>query len=306
MSKRFRRRTRPLWHPGFWPTWMVVALLFLLSWLPMTQKQRWGRSLGLMLNKRLKSRHKVAMTNVAACFPELPESRHRQIVEDCFVACSRGFLESTHAWWRNTAPQQDSTVFDGLQHLDEAMARGRGVLLIGAHYSIFDFALPLIASRLSKPGYMYRPNNNPIVDRMIETGRRRHFNIQPFTKRQLGSMLAFLKEGGQVWYACDQDFGRKGDLFTPFFGVEANCISTPSYIARESGAAVICVSHLRTPDGNYQVTLSPIQESFGIDEQDDAAAWNGFIEATVRQHPDQYLWLHKRFKTRPEGAPTIY
>lgn len=92
----------------------------------------------------------------------------------------------------------------------------------------------------------------------------------------------------------------------PFFGTEAGCITSPSYIAKVSGASVICVSHLRMPDGNYRVIFSPIQEEFGADKQNDTEAWSRYIEDTIREQPDQYLWLHKRFKTRPEGAEKVY
>ena len=306
MSKRKRRSSRPVWHPTLWPAWLGVFFLNLLSRLSMPAKQRWGKAIGLFLSKRWKSRHRVARTNIQACFPETSEAWQTQLVDDCFVACVRGLLESTHAWWRDMTPYLETVEVHGLENVEEAKARGKGLLLIGAHYSIFDFALPLIANKLDKPGYMYRPNDNPVIDRTIENGRRRHFNIRPFTKRQLPEMMDFLREGGEVWYACDQDFGRKVEVFAPFFGVDAGCITTPSYIARESGASIICVSHLRTPDGGYRIAFSPIQENFGQDNQRDAEVWNRFIEQTIRQYPDQYLWLHKRFKTRPEGAPRFY
>ena len=254
----------------------------------------------------MRSRARVADANLAACMPELDEATRSQLVEDAFVASARGVLESVHAWWRNMTPYCESASVYGVEHLEEAKRRGKGVLLIGGHYSIFDFALPLIACKLEKPGYMYRPNNNPVIDRMIEHGRRRHFGIRPFTKRQIRPMLSFLKEGGQVWFACDQDFGKKSEVFVPFFGISAGCITSPSFIARESGVAVICVSHLRMPDGSYRVVFSPIQESFGEHPEQDAKVWNRFIEATVREQPDQYLWLHKRFKSRSEGAASIY
>lgn len=272
----------------------------------MPAKQRWGKSIGRFLKQRMTSRAEVARTNISLCLPELDEAQREQLVEDSFVACARGFLETTHAWWGNMKPYEQSVTVHGKEHVEDAVNRGRGLLLIGGHYSIFDFALPLIASSLSKPGYVYRPNNNPILDRTIEKGRRRHYGIRAFHKRQIGEMTQFLRDGGQVWYACDQDFGGKTELFTPFFGVETGCVTKPTQIARESGASVICVSHLRTPSGAYQITFSPIQEQFGEDSQADAAIWNGFIEATIRDYPDQYLWLHKRFKSRPEGAARIY
>lgn len=306
MTSAAPRTTKPLWHPSFWPSWLGVFFLYLLSQLSMPAKQRWGARIGRFLKTRLRSRYKVARKNIQACFPALSPDQQEQLIEDNFVACARGFLETTHAWWRDMTPYEKSTRVHGLEHVQAAIAAKRGVLLMGAHYSIFDFALPLIACHLTQPGYMYRPNGNRVIDRTIERGRRRHHGIQAFTKRQLKEMNTFLKDGGQVWYACDQDFGGKSEVFVPFFGIPAACITTPSYIARESGAAVICVSHLRTPDGGYEVAFSPIQEGFGDDPTRDAQIWNAFIEAAIRRYPDQYLWLHKRFKTRPEGVAAVY
>jgi KDO2-lipid IV(A) lauroyltransferase len=281
-------------------------VLYLLSRLPMPAKQKLGKRLGLFLANKLKSRARVANRNLAICFPELNKGAREQLIQDNFVACSRGFLESTHAWWRSMSSYCETAEVLGLEHLREAQHRGKGVLLIGGHYSIFDFALPLVACHLKNPGYMYRPNNNPVIDRMIENGRRRHFGIRPFTKRELRPMVSFLKKGGEVWFACDQDFGGKTELFVPFFGVETGCITSPSYIAKVSGASVICVSHLRMPDGGYRVIFSPVQAGFGVDKHEDTRVWNQYIEDTIREQPDQYLWLHKRFKTRPEGAEKVY
>lgn len=295
-----------LWHPRLWPSWAIVFVLYMLSFLSMSSKQRLGGRLGRFLNRKLKSRARVADRNLEICLPELDEAARKKLVQDNFIACSRGFLESTHAWWRDVSPYYEAAEVEGLEHLREAQSRGKGVLLIGGHYSIFDFALPLVACHLKKPGYMYRPNNNPVIDRMIENGRRRHFGIRPFTKRELRPMVAFLKKGGEVWFACDQDFGKKTELFVPFFGVETGCITSPSYIAKVSGATVICVSHLRMPDGTYRVVFSPIQDGFGVDKHKDTEIWNRYIEDTVREQPDQYLWLHKRFKSRPEGADKVY
>jgi KDO2-lipid IV(A) lauroyltransferase len=153
---------------------------------------------------------------------------------------------------------------------------------------------------------MYRPNDNPVIDRTIEKGRRRHYGIQAFDKKRLKDMFAFIQDGGQVWYAVDQDFGNRCDVFAPFFGVQAGCISAPSWIARESGATVMVVSQFRHPNGQYEITFSPILENFGQDDQADAIVWNAYLEEAVRKHPDQYLWLHKRFKTRQEGLDNVY
>jgi KDO2-lipid IV(A) lauroyltransferase len=298
---------RPLWHPALLLSWPVVALLYLLSCLPMSKKQAFGQWLGRFLYRKLPGRSKAARMNIRLCFPELSDEQVEQRVESTFIACARGVMETTHAWWQNVQPFVDNLIITGEEHFLEAKKRPGGLLLLGGHFSIFDLALPFFASKLDKPGYMYRPNDNPVIDRMIEKGRRRHYGIQAFDKKSLKDMLGFIRQGGQVWYAADQDFGKtKSDLFAPFFGIPAACISAPSWIARESNATVLVVSQFRHPNGQYEIAFSPILEHFGEDAQADAILWNRYLEEAVRRYPEQYLWLHKRFKTRPEGAEKIY
>jgi Kdo2-lipid IVA lauroyltransferase/acyltransferase len=301
-----KNKFRPVWHPALWPTWIVVFILFCLSLLPMSTKQSWGEKLGRLLHKKLKGRTKVAKKNIAGCFPELSDAEQAKLVEDTYVACSRGFLETTHSWWRDVSPYVNNLIITGKEHLDEAQSRGKGLLLLGGHFSIFDLALPFFAAQLNKPGYMYRPHDNPVIDRMIERGRRRHYGIQGYSKRHLKGMIEFMKEGGSVWYAADQDFGSKGTEFVNFFGVNTGCITAPSWIARESGASVLQVSQFRHPNGQYEIAFSPIMEDFGEDDSKDAQDWNTHLEAAIRRFPDQYLWLHKRFKTRKAGDAPFY
>ena len=270
----------------------------------MSSKQTWGEKLGRLLHKMLKGRRKITKTNITKCRPELSDKEQSALVENTFIACTKGFFETTHSWWRDVAPYVDSLIITGEEHLEEAQKRGNGILLIGGHFSIFDLALPFFASKLNKPGYMYRPHNNPVIDRMIEQGRRRHYGIQGFDKRHLRDMIQFIKEGGEVWYAPDQDFGKKCDTFAPFFGINTACITTPSWIARESNATVLQVSQFRHPNGRYEIAFSPIMEGFGENPEKDTVNWNAHLEASIRRYPDQYLWLHKRFKTRmPDDQP---
>lgn len=297
---------RPLWHPALITSWFVVFILYLLSLLSMPRKQSIGRVMGSWFYRNLPGRTKVARKNIQLCFPELSSEAVEERVEQTFIACTRGLLETTHAWWQDVQPYVDNLIITGEEHFLEAKQRPGGILLLGGHFSIFDLALPFFASKLENPGYMYRPNDNPVIDRMIERGRRRHYGIKAFDKRSLKDMLAFIQNGGQVWYASDQDLGGKCDLFAPFFGIQAGCVSAPSWIARESKATVLFVSQFRHPNGQYEIAFSPILENFGQDAQADAIEWNQRLAQAIRRYPDQYLWLHKRFKTRPEGAAKIY
>ena len=300
------KKKRPLWHPSFILTWLVVFILYCIAQLPLLWKHKIAQKLGGFIHKKMKSRVKASQQNIEGCFPELSKPEQEVLVKDCFISTSEGFVETLQAWWRDLTPYMNNLEVVGLENLRDAQSRGGGVLLIGGHFGIFDIALPFIASQLNKPGYMYRPNSNPVVDWMIESGRQRNVDIQSFHKRQLKDMIQYMKEGGEVWYAPDQDFGKKCDLFVPFFGVNAGCISTPSWIAKESGAAVVHVSQYRHPNGHYEIVFSPVLENFGEDIQQDAIDWNACLEAAIRRHPEQYFWLHKRFKTRAPGEASFY
>ncbi len=301
-----KTKNKPLWHPVLWPTWIIFGFVYLLSLLPFATKIRVGEALGRFAKKHLKSRTKVTRKNIQACFPDLSETEQEALVLRAFESVGRGLMESIHSWFCDITPILAQTRVIGETHLQEARKRGKGILLIGGHYTIFDLALPLIACLLPKPGYMYRPNDNPVIDWMIEQGRRRHYGIQAFSKWQIKELVQFLSDDGMVWYACDQDFGHRSKYFVPFFGVPAGCIDMPSKVASNSGTTVLCVSHLRKPDGTYEIEFSPIQEGFGQNPEQDAHTWNAFLEKKIRENPDQYLWLHRRFKTQPEGSVGVY
>ncbi len=303
MAKQYKHY--PLWHPKLWVSWLVVFLFYMLSFLPMKTKQYLGEKLGIFFKKRFQSRYNVARKNIQACFPHLSASQQDNLIEANFVACTRGFFESIHAWWQNSSQYAEKVIITGRHHLEKAYEFDNGVLLLGGHFSVFDLIIPITADYLRNPAYMYRPNDNPVVDRMIEKGRRRHVKNR-FTKRELKEMVEYLKSGGTVWYACDQDFGKRSELFVPFFGVPAGYITTPTWIANESNASVIFISHYRHPNGQYEIEFSPVLENFGVDAEQDAVAWNACLEKAICKQPENYLWLHKRFKTRPKGDAKFY
>lgn len=301
-----KNRYGSLWHPALVSSWLIVFLLYCLSFVSLSTARKLGEKLGYLFHRNLKGRVDVCRKNIDACFPELTEAERSALVEETFIECSKGFMEIVHLWWNDFQPYVKDLVVIGKENIDEAHRRGKGVLLIGGHFSTFDVALVTIAPQLIKPAYMYRPNANPVIDRMIENGRQRYSNIRSFDKRQLKDMIQFIKEGGEVWYAPDQDFGGRSEVFAPFFGVSTACITTPSWIAQESGCSVLHVSQFRRPDGQYEVSFSPIFENFGQNPEKDAADWNAALEASVRRYPAQYLWLHKRFKTRKPGDEAFY
>lgn len=292
-------------HPRYWGTWCVIGILFLISRLPYGGKIALGRILGHLLHRFGGDRRRVAETNIKACFPDLSEQEQQKMVYDSFISNATGYMESTIAWWGNPDKYIKTLKVHGREHLDEALSRGKGVLLIGAHFSIIDFAGPLVHS-VSPFNYMYRPQNNSLMNAVIERARRK-YSVRDFTKRDIKEMMQFIRDGNMVWYAPDQDMGRKHCVFAPFFNIPTACLTTPAWIARETGATVLQLSQFREKDGTYSVHYTPILENYpGEDEVENARLLNEGLEQAIHIHPEQYLWLHRRFKHRPEGEPDFY
>jgi Kdo2-lipid IVA lauroyltransferase/acyltransferase len=300
------KKSKALWHPSFILHWLAVCILYCIAWLPMSKKHQIAEILGRFVYRTMKNRSKATQRNIEICFPAYTPQGQAALVADSFVSTAEGLLEMLQLYWRDVTPYIDNMTVIGKEHLIDAQSRGTGVLLIGGHFGVIDMSLPLVGSQLTKPGYMYRPNSNPVIDWMIESGRNRNFEIASFNKRQLKEMIEFIKSGGEVWYAPDQDFGQRCDVFVPFFGVNTGCISTPSWIAKESGATVLHVAPFRLPNGHFEVVFSPVFENFGEDPKEDALRWNAALETAIKRHPEQYLWQHKRFKTRPPGEEQVY
>ncbi len=292
-------------HPKYWGTWFVLFILFLISLVPYRGKLALGRFFGWVMYKLAHDRRSVAKQNISACFKEMSDAEHDKMVYECFVSNITGYMESTIAWFGNPQPYIDNLEVVGKEHLDEAVARGKGVLLVGAHFSIIDFAGPL-AHSVTPFNYMYRPQNNPLLNAMIERARR-HYSHKDFTKRDVKQMMEFIKDGNVVWYAPDQDVSRRHSVFAPFFGVQTSSLTTPAWIARETGATVLQLSQFRERPGQYRMQYSPILEGYpGEDEVVNATRINRGLEEAIRRHPEQYLWLHRRFKRRPEGEAPFY
>jgi len=292
-------------HPRYWLTWILIALLRVIAFLPYSAIQALGTGLGKLFFLIPGKRKHIVETNIRACFPELTPEQQRQLVIDTFIANAKGYVESTLSWWGNMQPYLDNLEVHGLEHYKEAKEGGKGVLILGGHFSILDFAQPL-ANKTFGFNYMYRPNNNKLFDAVIERSRMKYHPVK-FDKKHLKEMITFIKKGNSIWYGCDQDFGRKNSVFAPFFGISTATITSPAWIARETGASVLVLSQFREGHGRYSLRFSPVFKNFPADDEvENAARYNQCIEDFIRIHPEQYLWLHRRFKTRPEGESGFY
>ena len=290
----------------YWPTWSGIALLWCLSHLPYTWQHAIGRRIGMLFHRLAGRRRSIAAVNLSLCFPELSTSEREKILTEQFVSMGIGVMETAMSWWSPDRRLGQLAHLDGLQHLQAALSRGKGVILLSAHFTTLEIGGRLLA--LQSPFHvMYREHKNAAFDRVMKSARIKHFG-KAIARGDLRGVLRSLRDNVPVWYAPDQDYGREQSVFVPFFGIPAASITATSRLARISGAAVVPFFQTRLPDARgYQLTLYPPLDNFpGESVAADIRRINKIIEARIREQPGQYLWVHRRFKTRPEGEADVY
>lgn len=297
---------RRLLAPSHWPAWIAVGLIRLLVLLPARRVIALGAAFGRATAPLLRDRRHVIARNLELCFPELDAGardalRHAATRE---LGCMLG--EFALGWFASDAKLAHLDVeLTGLEHLEAARLAHRGVLLVGGHFSHLELCARLVSRQIRIAG-MYRRMDSDVFEYTVLRARLRYADAM-FDKDQLRATVKYLKRGGTIWYAPDQDMRGKDAVFAPFFGIPASTITATHHLARLSGAAVIPFFHRRTPDGRYVVRLEAPLENFpSADIVADTTRVNAAIERMVREAPAQYLWAHKRFKTRPPGMPPVY
>ena len=301
------RFSRSLLAPRHWPAWVGVAVIWLIAQLPYAALLWLGRRLGGLVMRVPSARRHIAETNIALCFPELDAKAQRRLVDDNLRDIGLMLVEFALGWMGSEKKIASiPIVIEGLEHLEQARARGQGVLLVGGHFSHLELCARLVSQRIRISG-MYRKMDSAVFEWAVLRARLDYATTM-FDKDDLRGTVKYLRSGGTLWYAPDQDMRSKDSVFVPFFGVPAATITATHHLARLSGAAVIPFFHHRLPDGaGYALRLgAPLTNVPSNDAVLDTATVNGCIEQMVRESPEQYLWVHKRFKSRPEGQPTLY
>lgn len=295
----------PYWHPRFWLTRFGMGLLWLLNRLPYGAQLAMGRAFGNVLYWLARGRRHVVAVNVRLCFPELPATEQRHLCRQIFINNGIGVFETAMAWWSPKAWFRQRIIFKGREHLEAALARGNGVILLGAHFSTLDLG-GLLFAEFYPVDAMYRRHNNPLMEQIITRGRSRYFG-QSIERSDIRSVIRALRKNHIIWYAPDQDFGIKQSVYAPFFGVPAATITATSRLVKLNDSPILMLAQHRLPDGRYELEVLPIIEPFPSgDEVADATRINAELERAIRKDPTQYMWVHKRFKTHPRGKNFLY
>ena len=297
-------RTIPLWHPTLWPAWVGVFVFRQACRLPWKLQSALGSTLGSLVFHVIRLRRRIVDVNLALCFPEKSPAERRSLAAAHYRSMGIGLFETGSSWWLADHRLPPCEIL-GREHLEAAHTRGKGVLLLTAHFTTLEIGGRFLSHHFPLGG-LYREPDNRVIARQMHFGRV--VKLKPAVAvDDLRGLIRALKHGAIVWYAPDQGKKSKLSAVLPFFGVPALTNTATSRIADMTQAAVVPYFGLRKPDGSYQLNILPPLDDFPSgDDHADAVRINQLIEENIRKAPDQYFWVHRRFKSRGEGFPDVY
>lgn len=300
---------KSFYHPRYWLLWLGCGLLWLVIQLPFSWLRSIGAGFGRLMYYFAISRRKIILRNLALCFPNMSTDERLDITKKNFAAMGIAFFEMAISWWW---PKAKFTKLikriEGLDYLKAEHEAGHGVLLMSLHFTTLEIGAALLSTIYPMNG-MYRQHKNELFDYIQRAGRET-YNIagEAIEREDIKMMLKVMRQGGTIWYAPDQDYGKKQSIFVPLFGIEAATVTATSKFARLGKAKVVPFVQRPSADGTgYELYIYPPLDNFpsGSDEID-CIRINEWVEKCVIEQIDQYLWAHRRFKTRPEGQPSLY
>ncbi len=279
--------------------------MYALSWLPYRVQITLGKLIGRLLSTLLKRRKKIAAKNLSLCFPDMPEKEISRLVIKNFENAGIALFESGMAWWWPDWRAQNMCHVKGQEHIDAALAQGKGILLLFTHV----YPLEMMSRVLGTTGYpcvgFYRPHNNKLLEWVQYRGRCR-CNRYMIGKKDVKGLLKALTKGEVTVYLPDHDYGPKRSVFAPFFAVDKAATTTGTEIFSSHKNAVTIPTKLKRLDNNegYEVEfLAPLTDYPSGDSLENAKKINAWVEQSVLSNMEQYMWVHRRFKTRPEDEP---
>ena len=297
---------RQLLSPRYLGHWLISALLWLLVQLPQPLRMAVGGMLGRLFYRILPYRRKISETNLRLAYPELDDAARARLLREHAKSVGRGIIETGMAWYLSEEKLRALSRFEA-DPASLALLRDPAtpVVLIGSHSTLMELGVRLLGLYVNAGG-MYRPLNDPFYHHWIKHHRARAAT-ELIHYKDMRHTLRFLQGGGNLWYALDQDMGPRVSVFAPFFGVAAASVNILPKLRQRTGAHWIPVYMWREADGRYVVRVAPeIKPVAGESDTDVMRRVNADYEREIRQHPEQYYWLHRRYKNRPDGSRYPY
>ncbi|MGB5544340.1 MAG: LpxL/LpxP family Kdo(2)-lipid IV(A) lauroyl/palmitoleoyl acyltransferase [Gammaproteobacteria bacterium] len=282
--------------PRFWGIWAALALLRLIVMLPYRLQAPVGRAIGRGAMLLARRRRRIAARNIALCFPEWQDQQRELLLRRHFESLGMTLIEMGLCWWASDERLRPLVEIEGLEHLRAALEHGKGVIMLTGHFTTLDLGGRFLTMQAPVTA-MYRPNENPLFNEIMRRGRERSAQ-RAIPKQDIRGMVRALRENHAIWYAPDQSHRRGHSALVPFFSIPAPSNTATSALAKMSGARVVPFLSMRLPDDRgYRFVIEPALSGFpGDDAEADTLRINQWLERRVRLAPEQYLWIHRRFK----------
>jgi len=301
-----RKPLSSYWSPRYWPVWAGMGVLRLICLLPHRSALAIGRLLGRLAYAVGGSRRAIVRRNIELCFPELTSAELDAMVFDHFKALGMTVIEMGLGRWASDKHLASITRLNGIEHVHEALQSGRGVILLSAHFTTLEIMGRVLAANMPPFDAVFRRNRSEFMTELQRTGRERSA-ASTIEKRDIKQMVKSLRANRSVWYAPDQSYNRKGSEVITFFGVPAMHTTATSTLARLGKAAVVPFFPRRLEDSTYELTLYPAFDDFPSDDPiADTKRYVELLEQHVQTCPEQYFWVHRKFKDLPDGYPDYY
>lgn len=301
-----QNRLREFLGPRYWPSWIGLMCMRLLAFLPLPAIALVGGALGELLFYFMPGRRHVTLTNLRACFPELSPRQQRRLARAHFRAMVQSALAVPIMWWGTDARLKRLVTRRGEEHLQQALAQRRAVILMFAHFVAMEMGFTL--SRDYPTVTVYKRARNRLIDTLARQ-RRARFTAKLIERSEgIKPAIRAIQQGRIFVYLTDQDQGRTGAVFAPFFGIPAITVSGIGRVAALTDALVIpCFIRMLPWGRGFEIAFQPPLNNYPTDDAvADTTHMNKIIEEAVREMPEQYFWSHRRFKTRPEGEGPFY
>ena len=285
---------------------VIFALMWVAHFLPSSVLALIGDAVGLLLFWLIPERRQVTRVNLEKCFPAMPAADREALARAHFRAFGRSFVDRAILWWSPRARIERLVRIEGLEHL-RALGGAPAILFV-PHFLGLDAGASRLTCEVNMTG-MYARQKDVKFAELLERGRSRFGDQRTFSRQEgIRPMLGLIREGRPLYYLPDQDYGPRDSIFVPFFGIPTATVPGLSRIARVAGAKVLpCVTRLLPGGEGYVLRIEPPWDNFPTaDMAADTRRMNEYIERRILEMPEQYLWMHKRFKTRPPGEPGFY
>jgi len=291
-------------HPKYFPTWILILLMRAGVLIPFRLQVFFGKIIGKLIYPFMTELRKTAYSNISNCFPEKKQSQVTILVKQHFEAIGISLFETANAYYASDKKIEKMLIINNEQFFTEALKKEGGIILLCSHFMplMLGSRALLIKHTIAN---IYRPQNNQLFDQVMVRGYVKNGAVM-IKNTDTRSIMKAIRNSLPIWYAPDQDLGKNNSIFAPLFGIQTATASATSRLAKNNNTRVIPYSFIRVKDGYEMSFDKPLKNYPSGDATKDASKTNQILEKQILKNPEQYLWIHRRFKTRPEGEENFY